>query len=583
MEMSSVSGRQLKENTHGFPVPRPLATHVSEVAEKDKEKEGLLGNDVRSSQIDIKRVPSDALNSPKKGLLEARSGNSSDRSGSPDKDEGSLNSREYPLNDNNVDVHPLNLNTTGDTEEARGGGDSPRALSLSRTLSVMDGLGVTVGIMVGSGVFSSPGEVVEKANGTREALGAWATSTVLVLMGALCYAELGAAFPHAGGDYWFLRLAYGEWAGFAFTWTNFFVLKTGSQAIILYVASLYILGGTSASSDGDSTVPHWARVFVSVITVWLLTFVNCLGLRTGSYVQNVLTGMKGILLVAVALMGFAAFASHPDTFPGCDNLCISRSEGSKGSNSEGNPVVSFMLAMVACLWAFDGWADVAFLGEELKSPATAMPVIVTASVLGVATVFLLVNVAYMLILSREAIENSHAIAIDFSTRIGGNVVGGIVAFGIGISALGSANGSILTGGRVFFAAARDGRFPAILAKLSRRRAPYVALIAQGLVTSVLLCIPNANFKSLLHYFAPASWLFYAATGSTVIALRVRYPDADRPFRCPCYPLPPVIVVTVGLCLVASCVMSSPLYSCAALAFVLLSYPAYRFKCQRAAN
>jgi len=452
----------------------------------------------------------------------------------------------------------------------------PPQQKLCRSLSIFDGMGITVGIMIGSGIFASPSEVVERTGGTREAILAWAASSILVMMGALCYAELGAAFPHAGGDYWFLRLAYGEWAGFAFTWTNFFVLKTGSQAIILFVGSSYILGGSGAKKD-----PGWMGTLLAVCSVWLLTAINCFGLRAGARIQNALTALKGILLAMVFLMGVVHYLNAPSHSPASDNLGLDSSHHhhhDSGRVAAESSVVNFMLGMVACLWAFDGWADVAFLGEELMAPEKALPIVVMASIFVVAGLFILVNISYMLVLTRGEIEDSDELALDFAKRIGGTSMGSIVAFGIGISALGSANGSILTGGRMFFAAARDGRFPKILNKLSRvQRAPYTALIAQGVVSTILLCLPNANFKTLLHYFAPASWLFYAATGSSVIALRYRYPDVPRPFLCPLYPFPPFLVLTIGICLVVSCIASSPLYSTAALAFVAISYPVYWFK------
>jgi len=460
------------------------------------------------------------------------------------------------------------------------GKEHPPEQKLCRSLSIFDGMGITIGIMIGSGIFASPGEVVERAGGTREALLAWTASAMLVMMGALCYAELGAAFPHAGGDYWFLRLAYGEWAGFAFTWTNFFVLKTGSQAIILFVGSSYILGGSGAEND-----PGWVGTLLAVCSVWLLTAINCFGLRAGARVQNALTALKGVLLIMVFLMGIVQYLRAPSRSPASDNLgSVSlhhhhhHDDSRRGGATDSPAALNFMLGMVACLWAFDGWADVAFLGEELMAPERALPIVVVTSIVVVAGLFILVNISYMLVLTRGEIEDSDELALDFAKKIGGTSLGSIVAFGIGISALGSANGSILTGGRMFFAAARDGRFPKILNKLSRvQRAPYAALIAQGVVSTILLCLPNANFKTLLHYFAPASWLFYAATGSSVIALRYRYPEVPRPFLCPLYPLPPFLVLAIGLCLVVSCIASSPLYSSAALAFVAVSYPVYWFK------
>ncbi|GAB5372146.1 hypothetical protein AAMO2058_001640500 [Amorphochlora amoebiformis] len=418
------------------------------------------------------------------------------------------------------------------------GGEASVDRRLARTLSVWDGLGVTVGIMVGSGIFASPAEVIDSAGGTYAALLAWVASGFLVLLGALCYAELGATFPNAGGDTWYLTLAYGDWAGFAFTWTSFLVLKTGSQAIILFVGSSYIVGGASAAGGKEA---GWAVTLVAVTAIWLLTGINCLGVRMGSIVQNSLSLVKMGILCIIIICGLAYAISSPGS--------KARVNFSRKLYSEDTTCVGFLLAMVDCLWAFDGWADVAYLAEEFTNPRTALPRVVCASIAITLTLFLLVNISYMMVLDASNMAKSKAVAMNFASVIGGRQLAGFIAFAVAVSALGSANGSILTGGRVFYASARDGRFPPFMAELSSRRAPYIALISQGVISTVLVCLPGASFSKLLHYFAPASWLFYAATGSTVIVLRQIEPDLPRPFKCPLYPIPPIAVVIVGVTLV----------------------------------
>mmetsp|Transcript_9269 Transcript_9269/g.13919 ORF Transcript_9269/g.13919 Transcript_9269/m.13919 type:complete len:526 (-) Transcript_9269:139-1716(-) len=445
------------------------------------------------------------------------------------------------------------------TNEEDGDNTQPRGQRLVRMMTVLDGVGVTMGIMVGSGIYASPGEVVNNAGSNVMAIVAWICSGILVLMGALCYAELGTTYPNAGGDSWYLTLAFGEWAGFAYTWTSFFVLNTGSQAIISIVGASYLCGSAKASG-GKST--SWEVVVVALIIIWFMTLINTRRVRMGLGFQNFLLLLKCLLLVGVILMGF--------TSP----LYLHGTNGSSTFSGNQGSFTGFASAMVGCLWAFDGWADISFLGEEMNNPQRTVPAVVALSVSLTLGIFVLTNIAYMMVLSKNEMADSDNVAMDFAKRIGGAALMGALGVGVGISAMGSVNGSIITGARVYYANARDGRFPSFLGRLSSQNTPANALIAQGLFASLLLLLPGASFSSLLHYFAPASWLFYSAVGLSVIVLRAKNPDVRRPFECPLYPLPPLVLTAMGLCLVASTTASSPLFSFIALAFVAISFPVH---------
>ena len=451
---------------------------------------------------------------------------------------------------------------------------SPR---LARRLSVVDGMGVTIGIMVGSGIFASPGEVVDRAGGTRLALVAWASSSLLAMLGALCFAELGAAFPHAGGNYHFLSLAYHESVGFAFVWSSFFITSTGSQAIILLVGAKYLIGGGAvpdADENGGGTYANWPGTLVAVVAVWVITGINCLGVRSGARVQNTLTALKGLLVVGVIIMGIG-YAASANPGHAHNNLSADGDDDGRQGGGVGT-ILPFAQAMVACLWAFDGWADIAFLAEEMRNPSRSIPIVIVASVACTATLFIGVNIAYMCALSADDIASSDAVALDLARRVSpGPILAQCVAIGVAVSALGSANGSVLTGARIYYAAARDGTFPAFLSRISsRHRAPVAALLVQGVWTTLLILIPGANFSSLLSYFAVAGWFFYGATSIALIVLRWRFPDVPRPFHCPLYPFPPIAVGVVSALLVAGCVAEAPVPSLAAVGFVALSVPVY---------
>ena len=176
--------------------------------------------------------------------------------------------------------------------------------------------------------------------------------------------------------------------------------------------------------------------------------------------------------------------------------------------------------------------------------------------------------------------SSQAIAVQFGTTAsqlfatGRNVLPVILALGVSLSTVGSINGSIMTGGRAFFAVARHGQAPAICAQLNRYGAPYASLLAQGAWSLVLLLLPGSNFATLLDYFGPCSWAFYAATASSLIVLRYREPDIERPFKMPLYPLPPLIVIVMAVCIIVSSLSAQPLFTFLAFGFVLLSFPVY---------
>jgi len=247
------------------------------------------------------------------------------------------------------DVHVMLADADADTDTD--GGSPPEDAALRRVLTVMDGFGVVTGIMIGSGIFSSPGTVVTEAGSPLVALLCWLGSAVLVLCGALTYAELGSMLPTSGGEYEFLRVAYGEAVGFAFTWTNFFVLKTGSQATISIVFGRYtygLLSGVDVSTVTDlDDLP--AVKALAMAMIWSLVFLNLTGIRNSSSVNNFLTALK-FLLVFSLVCGGAWFVLAGVHVAGGAALA-------KPTSGDGTTWTGLFGALIACLWAFDGWAD----------------------------------------------------------------------------------------------------------------------------------------------------------------------------------------------------------------------------------
>jgi len=451
-------------------------------------------------------------------------------------------------------------------------------------VSFIDALGLVCGIIIGSGIFSSPGVALQRAGSPALTLISWAFSGGLVILTATCYFELAGMMPHAGGDFEYLKRAYGERASFAFAWFNFWISKCASIAIISTIFGRYmekaiwiISGGhntainaasmvsTADSGQGESLISK----LCAICLVLLITGINCVAVKESKLLQNMLTAAK-LALVLALFVAAITFASNPnnETEP---NLTPAHSfNGSKG-------VIGFSTSLVACLWSFDGWADLNFMTEELKDPRQ-LPKIVTLAIIVVTAAYLLCNVAYLLVMPVDNIKNSRAIGTDFGITINHGDQYGFwalfIAFGVCFSTLGSVHGSVMTGGRAFFAVARDGKAPKQLAYINGLGSPYGALLAQGTWALILLILPGSNFNSLLDYCIPVSWAFYALTAWSVVVLRTKEPNHPRPFKVPLYPLPPVIVLILAVCIGTSSTIENPFYCLLAIGFVALALPVH---------
>jgi len=313
---------------------------------------------------------------------------------------------------------------------------------------------------------------------------------------------------------------------------------------------------------------------LAVTLIVVITLLNICSVKESTWLQNTLTCLKIalIVLIFVAAVVFISTSSSSSSSNAHNNL----SPAASFEESRSPPF--FFYSLVSCLWGFDGWADVNFLTEELLQPSQ-LPHIVTLAVITVTCVYLLANVSYLLVLDIQTIKSSYAIGAQFGSEIstGGSIAWPLtLAIGVAVSTAGSVHGSIFTGARAFYAVAREGKAPKFLSKVSSIGSPVGALIGQGAWTVVLLCLPGSSFETLLAYFGPASWAFYALGCAAVIKLRYTQPQATRPFRVPFYPFTPLFVIFLAICIVISSISESPLYCLLALAFILLSFPFHYF-------
>jgi basic amino acid/polyamine antiporter, APA family len=426
---------------------------------------------------------------------------------------------------------------------------------LKKQLTVFDAVCIVVGSVVGSGIFVSPSRVFNTLFGSPLlSLTAWVAAAVVSLAGALCYAELGCIFPAAGAEYQYLKNGIGKFWGFIFAWAQLLVLGTGSIAIMAIISANYLI---ESLMPGSANLDLYTKLAASIL-VAILTLANCLGVKSGSFIQNFLTVAKVIGILFLIGIGIAFFYKL--------NLGQLSSMGNLTSTRE-TPIglgLKFGSAMIACLWAFDGWNNLSRVTEEAVDVPKTLPIGLIFGIVSVTAIYLCLNCFYFSVLTPEQIASSKAIAISAVSVLSANSpflqsIGIFVLIGllISLSAGGATNGSLLSGARIYFAAARDGLFFKWFAALSKKnQTPINSLLIQGLWAIALIWI-GKSFESLLDYFSFSAWLFYAACAVILIQLRIKQPDLKRPYKVLLYPFTPILFFIAAVFLVISQVINAP--------------------------
>jgi APA family basic amino acid/polyamine antiporter len=386
-----------------------------------------------------------------------------------------------------------------------------------------------VGIVIGAGIFKSPALVAGFAGGTGWMFAAWLVGGVVSLAGALCYAELATAYSHAGGEYHFLRRAYGTSTAFLFGWARLSVITTGSIALLAFVFGDYMHQLAPLDLAGPGTGPA-VYAFLIVLAV---SVVNLLGIRAGGLAQTWLTAAEigGLALIVVA----AALFSSDDAV-----LAVGPPAAASGS---------FGLAMVFVLLTYGGWNEAAYLSAEVKDGRRNMVRALTFSIAIITLLYLLVIWAYWRVLGTSGMAASPAVAAAAMRIALGPTGDMMMSLLVALSALTSINATVIVGARTSYALGRDWR---ILAPLGRwnveRGTPHVALVLQCLATLLLVAMGAASgggFRSMVEFTAPVFWLFFLLSGVALFVLRWREPDTPRPFSVPLYPVLPLLFC--GVC------------------------------------
>lgn len=437
-------------------------------------------------------------------------------------------------------ILPASMSSTSVPENA-----SPLhvGVDLSRELEVSHACAVVVGTIIGSGIFLVPAEMMQAVGSARLVYLAWLVGGLLSFFGALTYAELGAMKPQAGGEYVYVRDAYGPLAAFLYGWTWFIIAKPASVATVV-VGFVRILGTFSVFSFFSLNVIStplaitWGQI-VAIGAAVFISFLNYIGIKKAGEFQLVFTILKIAIILGIVGVCFSGIGDVPGR--GWSNFA-STFAGAKGG------IAGFMAALVAALWAYDGWNDLNMVAGEVRRPERSIPIALVAGVAIVGVLYVLMNAAVQYVLPASAIATSQRPASDAVALVMGRMGAGIVSAGMALSMLVTLNGTVMSGARVPFAVARDGYFFRALADVHPRfHTPSTAIIVQ-LVLSILLLLLGANFRQLFSLAIFAEWLFYMIAGSTIFVFRTRDPDAARPYKMWGYPVIPALFVIVAAAL-----------------------------------
>ena len=449
----------------------------------------------------------------------------------------------------------------------------PEQQDLPRVLNASHATSIVVGIIIGSGIFLVPREMMAAVGSSGMVYAVWIVGGLLSLFGAMTYAEIAAARPRYGGEYAFLREAYGDLIGFLYMWTWITIAKPASIATI--AAGLARVLGTFTAFSFFNDVAflhlHWGQIF-AIAATWLITGLNILGTRGSGNVQLALTWLKVLLILVIA--GFCFGAPHT---PGSWHNFATTFSGARGGFS------GFMIALIAALWAYDGWSDVTQMAGEVQRPQRSLPLALIGGVAVVGSLYMLTNAAIQYVFPSATIAVTDRPAADALRLVAGNWGAGLVSVGMAVSIAATFVGSSLSGARVPFAAARDGLFFEGLAHVHPRfRTPSTALILQAVLTSLLL-LALGRFQALFSLAIFAEWLFYALTASTIFVFRRRDLAADRPFSVWGYPVLPVLFILAAAVLLVFSFADQPRSSLAGSAVILLGIPVhYAFRSRRRA-
>lgn len=433
-------------------------------------------------------------------------------------------------------------------------------------LGLKESIAIVIGTIIGTGVFLKTAIMSNTVDSASVVMLAWVVAGLLSLTGALTYAELGSLFPKAGGEYIYLKEAYGDTMSFLYGWMRFWIGSPGSIAA-------YAVG----SATFLNLILHFENpqmiTWIAVGLVTLFSILNCLSVSFGGRLNVIMTALK-VLIIFTIIYGVFFLSSHGSEINNPMSLDKISSEWKGWS--------FFGTAVLAALWAYDGWNNLPMLSAEVKNSSRNVPLALIIGTAAILLIYGLINFSYFYalpfsdILSANSKLNPAALpvaakaAMTFLGEIGILFLAGAMT----LSALGAMNGSILTSSRVPYAMAKDGLFFAKLSELNSNKSPHYSVIIQGII-AVLLAL-SGTFDQLTDYVVFAGWLFYGLCGISLWIFRKKLPNAERLYKVWGYPVIPAIFVSCAFLLLLNTIITSPKESFIGLGIIALGWPAYKF-------
>ena len=469
------------------------------------------------------------------------------------------------------------------------------SLEKHKSLTYLNGLSLVVGLIIGSGIFSSPAQVNINAGSYGASLVVWTVAGVLAWTGAASYAELGGAIPLNGGAQIYLSKIFGEWAGFLFTWCAVFVLKPGSAAIIAIIGGEYVV--RAAVGPDAENVSAWINKGMALAGVTLVVLFNCISTKLGTRLSDVFMFFKFFALFGITITGIVVAATG-FTWQGQPNTDWKTTDWFNGTSTDPS---NWAVALYAGLWAFDGWDNTNYVVGEFLNPHRDLPRVIHTAMPLVILSYLLASVAYIFVLPISVIQSSNTIAVQFGSVVFGRIGSLVLAIIVAGSCFGALNATTFTSGRLVYAAGKEGFLPGFLGhigmpgmressnRLQRRSwanntltrligdneggfgfTPINAMLFNAILCAAYIVV--GEFGTLVTFYGVAGYTFYFVTVLGLIVLRVREPYLERPYRT--WISTPIIFCCVSLFLLSRAIFAKPAQTLIVIAFVAAGVPVY---------
>ena len=469
------------------------------------------------------------------------------------------------------------------------------SLEKHKSLTYLNGLSLVVGLIIGSGIFSSPAQVNINAGSYGASLVVWTVAGILAWTGAASYAELGGAIPLNGGAQIYLSKIFGEWAGFLFTWCAVFVLKPGSAAIIAIIGGEYVV--RAAVGPDAENVSAWINKGMALAGVTLVVLFNCISTKLGTRLSDIFMFFKFLALFGITITGIVVAATG-FTWQGQPNTDWKTTDWFNGTSTDPS---NWAVALYAGLWAFDGWDNTNYVVGEFLNPHRDLPRVIHTAMPLVILSYLLASVAYIFVLPISVIQSSNTIAVQFGSVVFGRIGSLVLAVIVAGSCFGALNATTFTSGRLVYAAGKEGFLPGFLGhigmpgmrepsnRLQRRSwasktlnrligdneggfgfTPINAMLFNAILCAAYIVV--GEFGTLVTFYGVAGYTFYFVTVLGLIVLRVREPYLERPYRT--WISTPIIFCCVSLFLLSRAIFAKPVQTLIVIAFVAAGVPVY---------